>query len=52
MPSVSERQRRFMGADLARLRAGKKSKTGMSEDQLRHFAKANNLKRAKHLMKG
>lgn len=28
-----------MGAELARKRAGKKTKTGMSEKQLREFAK-------------
>jgi len=28
-----------MGADLARERAGKKTRTGMSEEQLRDFAK-------------
>ena len=38
MPSVSIKQRRFMGAELARLRAGKKTKTGMGEQQLRDFA--------------
>jgi len=38
MPSVSERQRRFMGAELARKRAGKKTKTGMSESQLKDFS--------------
>lgn len=38
MPSVSEKQRRFMGMELARKRAGKKTKTGMSEQQLREFA--------------
>ena len=38
MPSVSEKQRRFMGAELARKRAGKKTKTGMSEEKLEHFA--------------
>ena len=37
-PSSTERQRRFLGADLARLRAGKKTRTGMSESQLRDFA--------------
>lgn len=37
-PAVSERQRRFMGAELARKRAGKKTRTGMSETQLRHYA--------------
>ena len=38
MPSSSESQRRLMGADLARRRAGKKTRTGMSEQQLRDFA--------------
>lgn len=37
-PAVSEKQRRFMGAELARKRAGKKTQTGMSEKQLRDFA--------------
>lgn len=39
MPAVSERQRAFMGAELARLRSGKKTRTGMSEEQLRDFAR-------------
>jgi len=38
MPAVSEKQRRFMGAELGRKRAGKKTKTGMSEQQLADFA--------------
>jgi hypothetical protein len=38
MPSTTERQRRFMGADLDRKRKGKKTKTGMSEAQLEDFA--------------
>ena len=38
MPAKTERQRGFMGAELTRLRAGKKTKTGMSEKQLREFA--------------
>ena len=38
MPAVSKKQRRFMGADLARLEAGKKTKTGMSKSQLSDFA--------------
>lgn len=38
MPSYTERQRRFMGAELARKRAGKSTETGMSETQLREFA--------------
>jgi len=38
MPAKSKAQQRFMGADLARERAGKKTKTGMSESQLEDFA--------------
>ena len=38
MPSVSEKQRKYMGADYARARAGKKTKTGMKIGQLREFA--------------
>ena len=38
MPSETERQRRFMGAELARKRAGEKTETGMSEKQLSEFA--------------
>ena len=38
MPAKSERQRKMMGADLARARAGKKTKTGMSEKELEEFA--------------
>ena len=37
-PSVSARQQRFMGAELARKRAGKKTQTGMSEQQLVEYA--------------
>lgn len=39
MPAVSEKQRRFMGAELARKRAGAKTSTGMAESQLRDYAK-------------
>lgn len=38
-PPSTERQRRFMGAELARKRAGKKTRTGMRESQLREFAR-------------
>jgi hypothetical protein len=38
MPSETERQRRFMGADYARAKRGEKTRTGMSIDQLRDFA--------------
>ena len=38
MPAKTERQRRFMGAELERTREGKKTKTGMSEAELEKFA--------------
>ena len=38
MPAKSEKQRRFMGAELARKRAGNKTRTDMSEDKLEDFA--------------
>jgi len=38
MPAKSRKQQQFMGAELARKRAGKKTKTGMSERQLIEFA--------------
>lgn len=38
MPAKSKAQQRFMGAELARKRAGKKTVTGMSEAQLEEFA--------------
>ena len=38
MPPKSEQQRKFMGAELGRKRAGKKTQTGMSEGQLSEFA--------------
>jgi hypothetical protein len=41
MPSVSAKQQRFMGADYARAKAGKKTKTGMSKGQLKDFASSN-----------
>ena len=39
MPAKSEKQRKFMGMELARKRAGKRTKTKMTEQQLREFAK-------------
>jgi len=39
MPAVSEKQRRFMGAELNRKRHGKSTQTGMSDKQLSDFAK-------------
>lgn len=40
MPAVSEKQRRYMGAELARKRAGQQTETGMTESQLKDFAKS------------
>lgn len=37
MPAKSEKQRKLMGAELGRKRAGKKTKTGMTEGQLREY---------------
>lgn len=39
MPSTSAKQQRFMGAELARKRAGKSTKTKMSEKDLEDFAR-------------
>jgi len=38
MPSVSQAQQAFMGADYARAKEGKKTRSGMSADQLKDFA--------------
>lgn len=38
MPASTEKQRKFMGVELARKRSGKKTRTGMSEEDLRDFA--------------
>lgn len=37
-PSVSKAQQRLAGADLARKKAGKKTRTGMTLKQLEEFA--------------
>lgn len=39
MPATSEKQRKFMGARLAEQRASGHNSTGMSEGQLRDFAR-------------
>lgn len=44
MPSTSEKQRKFFGAELGRKRAGKETETGMSEDKLRDFARKGSRK--------
>jgi hypothetical protein len=38
MPAKTEKQRRFMGAELERKREGKKTRTDMTEQQLEDFA--------------
>ena len=38
MPARTEKQRRFMGAELERKREGKKTQTGMSESELEKMA--------------
>ena len=38
MPATSQAQQMMMGADLARARAGKSTRTGMSIEKLREFA--------------
>jgi hypothetical protein len=44
MPSKTLKQRGFMGAELGRLRAGKKTVSGMTEAQLKDFAKKTPIK--------
>jgi hypothetical protein len=38
MPSKSQAQQKFFGAELSRKRAGKKGKTDMSEEEVAEFA--------------
>ncbi len=38
MPAKSKAQQRFMGAELSRKRAGKKTQTKMTATQLKEFA--------------
>ena len=47
MPAKSEKQRKFMGAELQRKREGKKTETGMSEKQLEDFASKDTDKKSK-----
>lgn len=49
MPAVSAKQRRFMGAELARSRAGKRTKTKMSQGQLEEFATMEHGKHTKEM---
>jgi hypothetical protein len=38
MPAKTEKQRKFMGAELQRSREGKKTRTDMSEKELEEYA--------------
>jgi len=38
MPSISKKQQQFMAIDLSRKRAGKRTRTKMSEKQLKEYA--------------
>lgn len=48
MPAVSAKQKRFMSAELGRMKAGKKPKTGMSEKQLAEFASGPVIPKREH----
>ena len=39
MPATSKRQQRFFGAELARARAGKKTRTGLGKGKLKEMAR-------------
>ena len=47
MPAKTEKQRRFMGAELERKREGKKTQTGMSESELEKWASKPGSKKSK-----
>jgi hypothetical protein len=47
MPAKTEKQRRFMGAELERKREGKKTRTGMSESELEKMASKPGSKKSK-----
>jgi hypothetical protein len=47
MPAKSEKQRKFMGAELQRKREGKKTRTGMSENELEKMASKPTTKKRK-----
>jgi hypothetical protein len=46
MPAQSEKQRKFMGAELQRKREGKKTQTDMTEKQLEDFASKGGKKKS------
>ena len=45
MPAKSKKQQQFMGAELARKRAGKRTQTKMTTKQLKEYAGTKGLKR-------
>jgi hypothetical protein len=45
MPAKSEKQRKFMGAELQRKREGKKTRTDMSEKELENYASKSDKKK-------
>jgi hypothetical protein len=45
MPAKSEKQRKFMGAELQRKREGKKTRTDMSEKELEKYASKSDKKK-------
>jgi hypothetical protein len=47
MPAKTEKQRKFMGAELQRKREGKKTRTGMSESELEKMASKGGHKKKK-----
>ena len=46
MPAKTEKQRKFMGAELERKREGKKTKTNMTEKELEKFASKSDRKKS------
>jgi hypothetical protein len=45
MPAKSEKQRKFMGAELQRKREGKQTRTDMSEKELEKYASKSDKKK-------
>ena len=45
MPAKTEKQRKFMGAELQRKREGKETKTDMSEKELEEYASKDSQKK-------
>jgi hypothetical protein len=46
VPAKTEKQRKFMGAELQRKREGKKTRTGMSESELEKMASKDGKKKS------